>query len=235
MPAVVKSDGPARSDGEKIVSAFISNNLPDSFEVWMNLELSPVDHDAGIKQMEIDLVLFHMNLGLMLCEIKDWRADQIRDISRQSVTLKSGHQEANPGAALRKKFYDLHTMLSSRPEFSAGKRRVKMPINTLVCFPYISRDDWSDLFQNWRIQPEDVGLPSQMVIFCDDLLPSGALCDENSAVLRLDKARTVKFKVSLSAAAVTALDHVLRGYSSTPVPRLAVLSKSEIRQSVTLL
>jgi superfamily I DNA/RNA helicase len=233
MAISVRTNEPPRTKGEELVQQFISTHLPESFSAWMNVELSVTGAARGdVHQMELDIVLFHQELGLILGEVKDWRANQLSQISQQSVLFENGRQESNPSAALKKKFYAIQSKLASREEFSAGKRRVRFPISFFVCLPYIRRCDWQDLFDRWNVHADDVGLPAPIVLFADDFSGGSELADPAKVVQRLDLARSVRFPVTLSSKQVPLLDTVFRGCVSSPSPEIAVLKGSEIINSV---
>jgi superfamily I DNA/RNA helicase len=231
MGISVKSEGSTRTEGEGIVQSFIEEHFPKDFQAWMNIELAVSGGGRQLHQMELDVVLFHPKLGLMLGEIKDWRIEQIAEITKQYVRLENGSSQSNPSSSLQQKFYSIRTKLASRREFGDG-RRVKMPIHWLVIFPFISREEWRQHFDGWGIKDEDVGLPENVLIFCDDLVPGGDLADSERIVERLDRARSVRFSFDLPGSTIEKLDQVFRGYVSERAPDIAILKESDIIASV---
>jgi superfamily I DNA/RNA helicase len=229
--ADIRVEGPCRSEGEQIIQDFIREQFSNDFTVWMNLELCATTAENGVSQMEIDIVIFHQQLGLLLGEIKDWRSDQLQVVTKKSVHLTSGRRYANPATLLRQKYYAIRQKLGARRELCDDTRRLGMPINVFCCFPFIVEEEWGAIFRRMAIQDEDVGLPRSTVLLGDEIVPGGALTGERR-IQRLDQLRSMRFPVTLGEDPVYRLDKVLRGYAKAPTPEIAVLKDSGFRESL---
>ncbi len=66
--------------GEKRVSERLEQKLEDDYLLWY-------DVPVGLKQRHPDFVVFHPRRGLLVLEVKDWKADTIRHADSTQFTL----------------------------------------------------------------------------------------------------------------------------------------------------
>ncbi|EIL94770.1 3'-5' exonuclease [Rhodanobacter spathiphylli] len=66
--------------GEKRVSERLEQKLEDDYLLWY-------DVPVGLKQRHPDFVIFHPRRGLLVLEVKDWKADTIRHADSTQFTL----------------------------------------------------------------------------------------------------------------------------------------------------
>jgi len=78
--------------GEKRVSERLEQKLEDDYLLWYDVPI-------GLKQRRPDFVVFHPRRGLLVLEVKDWKADTIRHADRTQFTLVTERglaKETNP-------------------------------------------------------------------------------------------------------------------------------------------
>ncbi len=66
--------------GEKRVSERLEQKLEDDYLLWY-------DVPVGLRQRHPDFVVFHPRRGLLVLEVKDWKADTIRHADSTQFTL----------------------------------------------------------------------------------------------------------------------------------------------------
>ncbi|WP_040672657.1 3'-5' exonuclease [Rhodanobacter sp. IGA1.0] len=71
---------PRMTGGEKRVSERLEQKLEDDYLLWY-------DVPVGLKQRHPDFVIFHPRRGLLVLEVKDWKADTIRHADSTQFTL----------------------------------------------------------------------------------------------------------------------------------------------------
>ncbi|WP_426702481.1 3'-5' exonuclease [Rhodanobacter sp. Col0626] len=71
---------PRMTGGEKRVSERLEQKLEDDYLLWY-------DVPVGVKQRHPDFVVFHPRRGLLVLEVKDWKADTIRHADSTQFTL----------------------------------------------------------------------------------------------------------------------------------------------------
>lgn len=74
---------PKMMAGEKRFARLLESHLEDDYLCWYE---TPV----GLRQRYTDFIVLHPGRGLLLLEVKDWKADSIHCIDRTSVTLMTG-------------------------------------------------------------------------------------------------------------------------------------------------
>jgi hypothetical protein len=181
------------TEGEIKVFRFLREVAkPDrDFSCWY----SPV---VGIEGRTPDFLLFGKDFGLLVLEVKDWVLSQIlaADFNRFTVRI-SGKDETRTNPDKQAKGYvdALMERLQAIPEFrsvEAGKTgKLKIPIGRLVVFPNIRRRDFLDR------EPLPFIIPSERVLFQDDLDPGGSLLADTSGQSfrkRLDAVLLFKLK-----------------------------------------
>ncbi|HEX7815670.1 3'-5' exonuclease [Dyella sp.] len=66
--------------GEKRFSERLEQKLEDDYLIWYDVPI-------GLKQRQPDFVVFHPRRGLLVLEVKDWKADTVRHADRTQFTL----------------------------------------------------------------------------------------------------------------------------------------------------
>jgi len=164
---------PEATDGEKKVFRFLKEiaRPDDAFICW---------YEPQIKGNRPDFVLFSMDHGLLVLEVKDWAVEQIRHADAHSFTISSGGKEmprTNPekqakayGDRLRDRLRGIH-VLRARGMNHGGK--IKIPIGRAVVFTNISREDYT----RWNLH-HIISLDN--VLLKDDLDPWGEISRDPS-------------------------------------------------------
>ncbi|SFK20260.1 UvrD-like helicase C-terminal domain-containing protein [Rhodanobacter glycinis] len=71
---------PRMTGGEKRVSERLEQKLEDDYLLWYDVPI-------GLKQRRPDFVVFHPRRGLLVLEVKDWKAETIQQADRTQFTL----------------------------------------------------------------------------------------------------------------------------------------------------
>ena len=97
--------------GEKRVSERLEQKLEDDYLLWY-------DVPVGLKQRHPDFVVFHPRRGLLVLEVKDWKADTIRHADSTQFTLVTERglvQENNPLLQARAYALEIGVVLERDP------------------------------------------------------------------------------------------------------------------------
>lgn len=97
--------------GEKRVSERLEQKLEDDYLLWYDVPI-------GLKQRRPDFVVFHPRRGLLVLEVKDWKADTIRHADRTQVTLVTERglaKETNPLLQARAYALEIGVVLEHDP------------------------------------------------------------------------------------------------------------------------
>jgi len=149
--------------GEEAFYRFLASVAkPDEhFLVW---------YTPAINDSEPDFVLFCREIGLVIFEVKDWRLDQIKEVSPKKFKMELGSNveyRTNPYEQAKVYFHKIKDCLtkdgrlSSRDGQYLGKP--KIPISCGVVFPNINSLEYRERFDNDRI------IPCNKIFFWDDL------------------------------------------------------------------
>lgn len=102
---------PRMTGGEKRVSERLEQKLEDDYLLWY-------DVPVGLKQRRPDFVVFHPRRGLLVLEVKDWKADTIRQADRTQFTLVTERglaKETNPLLQARAYALEIGVVLERDP------------------------------------------------------------------------------------------------------------------------
>ncbi len=97
--------------GEKRVSERLEQKLEDDYLLWYDVPI-------GLKQRRPDFVVFHPRRGLLVLEVKDWKADTVRHADRTQVTLVTDRgltKETNPLLQARAYALEIGVVLEHDP------------------------------------------------------------------------------------------------------------------------
>jgi hypothetical protein len=158
------------NEGEKKVFTFFEENLPDDCIAWSNINLI-ARGEGGVEEAEVDFLVHHPEIGLMMFEVKDWRADQINRVSRDSIYVgKNNKRYRNPYDYTKRKSHTLKTRMEGYKDFRKEDGRIKTPINVAIIFPYITRKEWEDTLTLLdEVDTYSCGLPPEKILFKEDI------------------------------------------------------------------
>ena len=97
--------------GEKRVSERLEQKLEDDYLLWYDVPI-------GLKQRRPDFVVFHPRRGLLVLEVKDWKADTIKQADRTQFTLVTDRglaKETNPLLQARAYALEIGVVLERDP------------------------------------------------------------------------------------------------------------------------
>ena len=149
--------------GEKRVSERLEQKLEDDYLLWY-------DVPVGLKQRHPDFVVFHPRRGLLVLEVKDWKADTIRHADSTQFTLVTDRglvKENNPLLQARAYALEIGVVLERdaalrHPQNSRHAGKLIMPWAWGVVLANITRRQFEDGALG------DV-LPEHLVICRDEL------------------------------------------------------------------
>ena len=190
MAVLIPSIGSCTFDsgGEARFAARLQEKLEDDYLCWFNVAL-------GAANLHPDFIVFHPRRGLLILEIKDWRARSIQRADRQHFTLETIRGPIvveNPLEQARHYAHAAIDLLQRDPQlvFSGGREagRLMFPWSFGVVLPNLR-----------RAQFEEGGLgeviPSQRVICQDEMLED---VDAEVFQQRLWEMFPIRFKGALS-------------------------------------
>ena len=211
-----------RSEGERSIYDFFSSKLPEDYWVWNSIEYTHT-HNDRVEEGEIDFIVHHGDIGMLLMEVKDWRISHLYRITKDIVVKTNGKQEGNPGRLLKNKFYHIKSKLSLHRELCDHRRRLKCWIDNVIGLPYITEEEWTEQFGLWNLYPDDVCLPFPKVFFKENF-DDGAVFKDKIGKLR-------RFPSNLDGKNLVALDNIFRAPSSARYTEIIYLNLSDFRGS----
>ena len=190
MAAMKMSEERCMSRGEQFAHHFFKKQLSDDYKIYSNVLLFGRAQDGTAREIEIDFIIFHKNLGLLVVELKDWRVDQIHDVQQDSIQLNYNKIKRNPIKDARFKAQALKEKLMGYPEFLDHCHRLIMPVHGCCALPYIRSIEWEEkLHSLWISHPEDTGIYSHTTLFKEDFSDSRFLMDKAHSLRRLRNLR----------------------------------------------
>jgi len=157
------------TSGEKRVARRLSSLLENDYLVWYDI---PV----GRKRRYPDFIILHPLRGLLFLEVKDWKPDTLKKISKSDVTLltASGQvTEPHPLERARQYTYAVIDTLSRDPQLrhASGqyKGRLIMPYGWGVVFTNITRRQIEKAIPDDR---RESLLPDHLMIYKDEITES---------------------------------------------------------------
>lgn len=128
------------TSGEKRLARRLETFLEDDYLCWFDI---PV----GRKNRYPDFIILHPSRGLLFLEVKDWRLEMIKKISKSRVELLTNNGRvtvANPIEQARQGAYQVINMLSEDSELVAQsgdyKGKLKLPYGYGAVFPNITQN-----------------------------------------------------------------------------------------------
>ncbi|MFA6231746.1 MAG: 3'-5' exonuclease [Rhodanobacter sp.] len=136
---------PRMTGGEKRVSERLEHKLEDDYLLWY-------DVPVGLKQRHPDFVIFHPRRGLLVLEVKDWKADTIRHADSTQFTLVTERglvKENNPLLQARAYALEIGVVLERdpalrHPEGSRHAGKLIMPWAWGVVLANITRKQFDE-------------------------------------------------------------------------------------------
>ncbi|KQZ74399.1 DNA helicase II [Rhodanobacter sp. Root561] len=149
--------------GEKRVSERLEQKLEDDYLLWY-------DVPVGLKQRHPDFVVFHPRRGLLVLEVKDWKADTIRHADSTQFTLVTERgliKENNPLLQARAYALEIGVVLERDPA-------LRYPEGSRYAGKLIMPWGWGVVLANITRKQFDEGalgevLPGHLVICRDEL------------------------------------------------------------------
>ncbi|HTH68881.1 MAG TPA: 3'-5' exonuclease [Rhodanobacter sp.] len=154
---------PRMTGGEKRVSERLEQKLEDDYLLWY-------DVPVGLKQRHPDFVVFHPRRGLLVLEVKDWKADTIRHADSTQFTLVTERglvKENNPLLQARAYALEIGVVLERDPA-------LRHPDGSRYAGKLIMPWGWGVVLANITRKQFDEGalgevLPEHLVICRDEL------------------------------------------------------------------
>lgn len=169
IPSLNKRTLSQMTSGEKRVARRLESALEDDYLVWYDI---PV----GKKRRYPDFIVLHPSRGLLFIEVKDWKAETLKKISKKSVSLLTPQglkTTAHPLEQARQYTYNVLPLLEADPLLcqasEAYKGKLAMPYGWGVIFTNITRR------QIEKALPDDkreLLLPDHLIIYKDDIIES---------------------------------------------------------------
>ena len=157
---------PRMTGGEKRFSERLEDKLEDDYLLWY-------DVPVGLKQRRPDFVVFHPRRGLLVLEVKDWKAETIQHADRTQFTLLTDRglvKEANPLLQARAYALEIGVVLERDPA-------LRYPTSSRYAGKLVMPWAWGVVLANIsRKQFDEAGLdaviPSHLVICRDEMFDS---------------------------------------------------------------
>ncbi|UJJ52194.1 MULTISPECIES: 3'-5' exonuclease [Rhodanobacter] len=154
---------PRMTGGEKRVSERLEQKLEDDYLLWY-------DVPVGLKQRHPDFVVFHPRRGLLVLEVKDWKADTLRHADSTQFTLVTERglvKENNPLLQARAYALEIGVVLERDPA-------LRHPEGSRYAGKLIMPWGWGVVLANITRKQFDEGalgevLPEHLVICRDEL------------------------------------------------------------------
>lgn len=156
------------TSGEKRLARRLEAYLEDDYLCWYDI---PV----GRKNRYPDFIVLHPARGILFLEVKDWRLENIKKLSKSRVELLTNNGRvtvANPIEQARQCAYQVINMLSQDSELVAQsgdyKGKLKIPYGYGVVFPNITKIQLNKALTEDGMQV----LPDHLVLCKDEMAES---------------------------------------------------------------
>jgi len=135
------------SRAEEVFYDACRNQLSDGWTVYFSRTLSTIDRDKGLQDNEIDFVLYHRELGVVVLEVKGGRI-------RHSAESGNFYSINRFGETFRiKDPFQQALLWKSRFWRLLRNRNLKVPVSHAVVFPSVNEDE---ILESANITPEIV-------------------------------------------------------------------------------
>ncbi len=155
--------------GEKRLARRLEALLDDDYLCWYDI---PV----GRKNRYPDFMILHPSRGLLFLEVKDWRLETIKKISKHRVELLTNNGKVtapNPIEQARQCAYQVINMLSSDSQLvvESGEYmgKLKFPYGYGVVFTHINQAQL-----NKALTPAGMSVLPDHLVLCKDEIPEGS-------------------------------------------------------------
>jgi hypothetical protein len=152
--------------GEKRLARRLEALLDDDYLVWYDI---PV----GRKNRYPDFIILHPARGLLFLEVKDWRLENIKKISKHRVELLTNNGKIttpNPIEQARQCAYQVIDMLQADSQLvvpdGSYKGKLKFPYGYGVVFTHINQAQL-----NKALTPEGMSVLPDHLVLCKDEIP----------------------------------------------------------------
>lgn len=166
IPALNRHTLGRMTTGEKRVARRLRDLLEDDYLVWYDIPI-------GKQRRYPDFIILHPSRGLLFLEVKDWKPDTLKKISKSDVTLLTSNgliTKPHPLEQARQYTYGVIDMLARDPRLCQTSERYRgrlaMPYGWGVVFTNISRR------QIERAIPDDRReslLPDHLMLYKDEI------------------------------------------------------------------
>ncbi len=151
------------TSGEKRLSERLEQKLEEDYLLWYDVPVGP-------RQRRPDFIVFHPRRGLLVLEVKDWKAGTIQQADRTLFTLLTGSssvKEHNPLMQARDCASEIHKVLQHDPALRhppghAYEGKLLMPWGYGVVLANISR-------KQFEAGGLDAVIPAHLVICQDEM------------------------------------------------------------------
>lgn len=157
---------PRMTPGEKRLARRLEALLDDDYLVWYDI---PV----GRRNRYPDFIILHPARGLLFLEVKDWKLENIRGISKHRVELVTDNGKItvpNPIEQVRQCAYHVIDLLQRDGQLVTqdGKYqgKLKFPYGYGVVFTHINQDQLSK-----ALTPEGMSVLPDYLVLCKDEIP----------------------------------------------------------------
>lgn len=164
--------------GEKRLARRLETLLDDDYLCWYDI---PV----GRNNRYPDFIILHPGRGLLFLEVKDWRLENIKKISKSRVELMTNNGRisvSNPLEQARQYAYQVVNLLAKDPHLVAQsgeyKGKLKFPYGYGVVFTHINQASL-----NKALTPEGQSILPDHLVLCKDEIPEN--CDPEEFQQRL--------------------------------------------------
>lgn len=169
IPSLTKHTLGKMTPGEKRVARRLEDLLEDDYLVWYDI---PV----GKKRRYPDFIILHPSRGLLFLEVKDWKSENLKKISKADVTLLTSNgmvTKPHPLEQARQYTYNVVSLLSRDSQLTqhdgSYKGNLIMPYGWGVVFTNITRKQIEKAIPDDR---RESLLPDHLVIYKDEITES---------------------------------------------------------------
>lgn len=169
IPSLNKQTLSKMTAGEKRVARRLESLLEDDYLVWYDI---PV----GKTRRYPDFIILHPSRGLLFLEVKDWKPDTLKRISKTDVSLLTNNglvTAPHPLEQARQYTYNVTSLLSRDPQLTqkdgSHQGKLVMPYGWGVVFTNITRRQMEKAIPD---EGRETVLPDHLVIYKDEITES---------------------------------------------------------------
>lgn len=142
------------TSGERRFAQRLEQKLESDYLLWYDVPIGPGNAHP-------DFVILHPRRGILILEVKDWRLDNLREVTRQEVALLTAvglKRLVNPLEQARQYAHAVSDLLERDPQltFSSGKLagRLRFPWSYGAVLANISRSQFDQAQIGEAIDPQ---------------------------------------------------------------------------------